>query len=329
MNRHEGRKRRFALITVVYWFLLAYLVAALAWWYIELRQQNLVMYAFKKDLLRKDMADYDLLMHRITNERDRNAAQYAGEGLMFLVLTLLGAVFVYRAARRQIRFDMMQENFLMAVTHELKTPISILRLNLETMLKFPLEEADRRRMMQQGVMETERLNELCENILLSSRLESASQHLEQQAVDLNALLQEAANTYHQRVPDRRIRIEQTDQATLAGDPLLLRLCLHNLIDNAIKYSPQNTSVTLRTEATPSGFRITVADQGPGVPDAEKEQIFGRFYRSGSESTRTTKGTGLGLYLSRKIAQAHGGSLKVRDNRPQGSIFVMEIPKHPA
>jgi signal transduction histidine kinase len=329
MNRHEGRKRRFALITFVYWFLLAYLVAALAWWYIELRQQNLEMYAFKKDLLRKDMSDYDMLMHRITNERDRNAAQYAGEGLMFLVLTLLGAVFVYRAARRQIRFDMMQENFLMAVTHELKTPISILRLNLETMLKFPLEEADRRRMMQQGVMETERLNELCENILLSSRLESASQHLEQQAVDLNALLQEAANTYHQRIPDRGIRIEQTDHATLAGDPLLLRLCLHNLIDNAIKYSPKHTSVTLRTEATPSGFRITVADQGPGVPDAEKEQIFGRFYRSGSESTRTTKGTGLGLYLSRKIAQAHGGSLKVRDNRPQGSIFVMEIPKHPA
>lgn len=329
MNRHEGRKRRFALITVVYWFLLAYLIAALAWWYIELRQQNLEMFAFKKDLLRMDMPDYDLLMDRITDERDRNAAQYAGEGLMFLVLTLLGAVFVYRAARRQIRFDMMQENFLMAVTHELKTPISILRLNLETMLKFPLEEPDRRRMMQQGVVETERLNELCENILLSSRLESASQQLEKQSVELSILLKEAADTYHQRVPSRTISIDRTEQATLAGDPLLLRLCLHNLIDNAIKYSPTDTTVSLRAEATPSGFRITVADEGIGVPDAEKEKIFGRFYRSGSEATRKAKGTGLGLYLSRKIAQAHGGTLKVRDNRPQGSIFVMEIPKHPA
>jgi two-component system sensor histidine kinase CiaH len=327
MNRHEGRKRRFALITLVYWFLLAYLVAALAWWYIELRQQNQEMYAFKKDLLRKDMPEYDLLMDRITDERKRNDAQYAGEGLMFLVLTLLGAVFVYRAARRQIRFDMMQENFLMAVTHELKTPISILRLNLETMLKFPLEEPDRRRMMQQGVMETERLNELCENILLSSRLESASQVIEHQSIELNTLIQEAADTYHQRMPARNIRIESQVQATLAGDPLLLRLCLHNLIDNAIKYSPPNTSVTLQTAATPTGFRITVADEGPGIPEGEKEKIFGRFYRSGSERTRKTKGTGLGLYLSRKIAIAHGGTLRVKDNRPQGSIFVLEIPNN--
>ena len=325
MNRHEGRKRRFALITVVYWFLLSYLVAALAWWYIELKQQNLEMYAFKRDLLRKDMADYDILMDRITDERDRNAAQYAGEGLMFLVLTLLGAVFVYRAARRQIRYDMMQENFLMAVTHELKTPISILRLNLETMLKFPLEEPDRRRMMQQGVAETERLNELCENILLSSRLESASQVIEHRPVDLNTLLQEAADTYAQRMPARRIHIGSEGTAMVTADPLLLRLCLHNLIDNAIKYSPAQSTVTLRTDPAPSGFRVTVADEGHGVPDAEKEKIFGRFYRSGTETTRKTKGTGLGLYLSRKIAQAHGGSLRVRDNRPQGSIFVMDLP----
>ena len=327
MNRHEGRKRRFALITVVYWFLLAYLVAALAWWYIELKQQNLEMYAFKRDLLRKDMADHDALMNRITDERDRNAAQYAGEGLMFLVLTLLGAVFVYRAARRQIRYDMMQENFLMAVTHELKTPISILRLNLETMLKFPLEEPDRRRMMQQGVAETERLNELCENILLSSRLESASQVIEPRPVDLNALLQETADTYAQRMPARRIHIQTSGAGTamVAADPLLLRLCLHNLIDNAIKYSPADAMVTLRTDPATTGFRITVADEGHGVADAEKEKIFGRFYRSGSETTRKTKGTGLGLYLSRKIAEAHGGSLRVRDNRPQGSIFVMDIP----
>lgn len=184
-------------------------------------------------------------------------------------------------------------------------------------------------MMQQGVAETERLNELCENILLSSRLESASQVIEHQSVDLNLLVRESADTYNQRMSDRRIRFETTEKAIISGDPLLLRLCLHNLIDNAIKYSPKNTSVTLRTEASLSGYRITVADEGPGISDTEKEKIFGRFYRSGSESTRKTKGTGLGLYLSRKIAEAHGGTLKVRDNRPQGSIFVMDIPNNPA
>jgi signal transduction histidine kinase len=75
--------------------------------------------------------------------------------------------------------------------------------------------------------------------------------------------------------------------------------------------------------------ISVADEGPGIPDTEKEKIFGRFYRSGAEATRKSKGTGLGLYLSRKIAQSHGGTLRVKDNRPKGSIFVMELPKDKA
>jgi signal transduction histidine kinase len=325
MNRHEGRKRRFALITVVYWFLLAYLVAALAWWYIELRQQNLEMFAFKRDLLRKDMPDYPVLIDRITDERDRNTAQYAGEGLMFLVLTLLGAVFVYRAARRQIRLDIMQENFLMAVTHELKTPIAILRLNLETMLKFPLGEDERRKMMLQGVSETERLNDLCENILLSSRLEAANQVIDRQPTDFSGILKETAETYRQRRPGRIIHCEVPDSAEFSADPLLIRLCLHNLTDNALRYTPADAVVTLRLEQHAGGLRICVADEGPGIPDPEKEKIFGRFYRSGEEATRKSKGTGLGLYLSRKIAQAHGGTLRVKDNRPKGSIFVMELP----
>jgi len=139
------------------------------------------------------------------------------------------------------------------------------------------------------------------------------------------LIHEAADTYHQRMPSRRIIMEGNETEKISGDPLLLRLCLYNLIDNAIKYSPADTAVILQTATTLSGIRITVADEGPGIPDTEKEKIFGRFYRAGSERTRKTKGTGLGLYLSRKIAQAHGGTLRVKDNRPQGSIFVMEIP----
>lgn len=325
MNMGGRRKRRFALITVVYWFLLSYLVAALAWWYIELRQQNLEMFAFKRELLRSDMPDQAEQLKSITDERDRNAAQYAGEGLMFLVLTLLGAVFVYRAARRQIRLDMMQENFLMAVTHELKTPISVLRLTLETMLKFPLEEEDRRQMMQQGVTETDRLNDLCENILLSSRLEAGGEVIDGRATDIGELLREAVETYRQRAPRRTIRWEAAMHPVVLADPLLIRLCLHNLLDNALKYTPADAEVCLRTEQTPTSVRITVADQGAGIPDAEKEKVFERFYRSGQEATRRTKGTGLGLYLSRKIMQAHGGSLRVRDNRPHGSIFVLDIP----
>jgi two-component system, OmpR family, sensor histidine kinase CiaH len=128
-------KRKLTIATWVYWILLCYIVAALIWWCIELMQQNDEMYLFKRNLLNYEDPNYSAKIAFLERERATNITQYLGEGLTFLVLTLLGAVFVYRAVRRQINLREQQQNFMMAVTHELKTPIAITKLNLETLLK--------------------------------------------------------------------------------------------------------------------------------------------------------------------------------------------------
>ena len=320
------RKRRLAFITVVYWFLLCYLIAALAWWFIELWQQNEEMYHFRLALLDRQDPAYESRLDAIRDQRQRNYTQYIGEGSIFLVLTLVGAVFVYRATRQQIRLNAQQQNFMMAVTHELKTPISILKLNLEMQRKHRLDEDKQRRIIDSNLQETNRLNDLCNNILLSSQLDAGGFRLNREETDLTALLRETVSDFQQRFRKRTIEWSAEEGIHAQTDPLLLRLALNNIIENALKYSTTEDPVRITLAATGSACEIRIYDQGEGIADAEKEKVFGRFYRIGTEQTRKTKGTGLGLYLTRKIIRDHGGSIHVEDNQPQGSTFVIILPK---
>ena len=108
--------------------------------------------------------------------------------------------------------------------------------------------------------------------------------------------------------------------------LMMRLAMNNLVDNALKYAPEDRPIQIRLAAENGHAEFAVQDEGPGIPDAEKSRIFERFYRIGEDSRRATKGTGLGLYLTRKIVEDHQGSIFVRDNLPQGSTFVIRLER---
>lgn len=144
----EGKvRRRLMIATGVYWFLLVYIVSALIWWFIVLEKQNNEMAALKLEQLGKagNQPGYDVKYKAIYSEQTRNATKYLLEGVTFLVVILIGAVFVYRAVRRQIKMQQQQQNFMMAITHELKTPIAVAQLNLETLLKYQLDEGKGKR----------------------------------------------------------------------------------------------------------------------------------------------------------------------------------------
>jgi signal transduction histidine kinase len=111
---------------------------------------------------------------------------------------------------------------------------------------------------------------------------------------------------------------------ILADPFLLPLLFNNLIENAIKYSPANKPVHVLLQQINNSIRFIVMDEGVGIPETEKAKIFQKFYRSGNESNRKTKGTGLGLYLSEKIAEDHNTTIKVTENYPQGSIFTVDF-----
>ncbi len=317
---HKTKKIR--LIFIVYWFLLTYIIAALVWWFIALNRQNQQMAEFEISKLKKDDPDYAYQLNGIIDITGRKNAQYIGEGSIFLLLILAGAFFIYRAVRRQFKSALQQQNFMMAITHELKTPIAITKLNLETLQKRKLEETQQQRLIQNTIQEANRLNALCNNMLLASQMESGANAITKEEINLSALVQDCADEFVIRFPQRNIESFIQEDVVVNGDVLLLQMAVNNLIDNAIKYSPKDAAVKVILKPDGKNINLTISDEGKGIEDTEKKKVFDKFYRIGNKATKEAKGTGLGLYLTKKIAKQHNARLIVTDNKPTGSNFTI-------
>ncbi len=315
-----------ALVSIVYWVLLLYMVAALFWWFIALDKQNKTISDIRISELTMSDPRYAEKKSVIEESRKRKTAQYIGEGSTFLALILVGAVFVYRATRRQIRMAQQQQNFMMAVTHELKTPIAVTQLNLETLRKRKLDEEKQQKLINNTLQEANRLNTLCNNILLASQLDAGNYHTNKEELNFTDLVQGCIDDFQNRFPQKPL-IELVEEGIyLNGESLLLQMLVNNLIDNARKYSPKESAITVSLFEEGNAIVFTVSDEGQGVSPAEKQRIFQKFYRGGDENTRKTKGTGLGLYLCRKIAESHKAYISVTDNMPTGSSFTVRFEK---
>jgi signal transduction histidine kinase len=194
-------KKRIRLATTIYWLLLFYIVAALIWWFISLEKQNRQMADFKIKQLNAltqpaiNPAFYSTSLDVIEREHERNLIKYISEGSTFLLLILIGAGFVYRSVRKQFLLQQQQQNFMMAVTHELKTPISVARLNLETIQKYNLDPEKQKKLIRMTLDETERLNMLTSNILISSQLEADDYRISQEELDLSDLFKDCIRNF--------------------------------------------------------------------------------------------------------------------------------------
>jgi signal transduction histidine kinase len=319
----------FRFINYIYWFLLLYLLAALAWWYIELVQQNELMYSMQKNqILQSQIATPNISLNSIEDERLRNSKQYVGEGLTFLIITILGAVFVYGVVRRQLHLHLQQRNFMLAVTHELKTPIAVTKLSLETLKRHNLEELKKEEILNNAINETDRLNSLCNNILLSAQLDSGGYKMSKHDFDFTAMASAAVNEFKKRYPKRSFEFDIPPEIFYYGEEFLIRLVINNLLENAVKYTPADKPIVVSIEQNDKqkSLVLKVADLGQGIPENEKLKVFEKFYRIGDEMKRLTKGTGLGLFLSKKIIEDHHGHMKVENNMPTGSVFIVRLPK---
>ena len=317
--------RKLTAVKVVYWALLIYMIAALLWWFIALVKQNDTLVAVQLQQITGTQAQPTVpkqTVEQLLKMQSRKRVQYIAEGLTFLALILVGAVYVYRATRRQIRASEQQQNFMMAVTHEFKTPIAVTQLNLETLQKRKLDPAQQDKMIASTLQEANRLNMLCDNILLASQLDGKDYQEARTEINFSDLLEGCIDTFKQHYPTRHV-IEQIEPTLyLDGETLLLQMLVNNLLENAHKYAPQNTEIKVILAQQGKHIKLQVIDSGKGIPDSEKLKIFEKFYRIGSEATRNTKGTGLGLYLCKKIAKNHNANISVTDSKPQGSNFVV-------
>lgn len=281
---------KLAFVTFVYWFLLLYMIAALAWWFIALEKQNGILAEIRISEIYKDDPEYINKLARIEELRKRKTAQYVGEGLTFLALILVGAVYVYRATRRQLKFSAHQQNFMMAITHELKTPIAVAQLNLETLQRRKLEEEKQQKLIANTLQEANRLNALCNNILFTSQLDAGGYKVNFQQINLTDIAETSVDDCKSRFPEREITDSIEENIFIEGDPFLLQMLLNNLLENAIKYAPKNLPIHVTLVRSANKICLAIADLGPGIEDREKKSIFDKFYRSGSENTRKAQGT---------------------------------------
>jgi signal transduction histidine kinase len=315
-----------------------YMLLAFGWWAYHLWTENDRLFdaeqrAIRSELLRRgEPAGHDgpafvqqAEYQRAERQWRKSRRMVVAEGLFITACLLFGLWRINRSASREVELARQRRNFLLSITHELKSPIASMRLIFDTLRKHQLQPQQREMLLGNGLKDAARLQNLVEDLLLAARLEDNWQPLPE-PVELAPLVREIARSLQVRFPAAQFQMDipaqlppvQLDKAGLAA-------IVQNLLENALKYSPEASPVLFKAEKLPSGkLRMLVADQGHGVPDAEKSAIFEKFYRLGSEETRQTTGTGLGLYIVRRVALAHGGTVQVGDNQPKGTVFTVEI-----
>lgn len=314
------------VITGVYVFVLSYTVLQLVWWGVLLHQQSRQIARYEtQELVHRvhelnQPAEFMTEMQRLHKEERMRTFKYVGEGTIFLILILAGAVLVYRSVWKQMRLSRQQQNFMMAVTHELKSPIAAAKLNLETLRKHKLDEEKQLKLLNNTIRETNRLDQLCNNILLASQFEHQKYELFLEFTDLSRLLSTGIEELQSRIASHPIRADIFPHVWLQADKFMIQLMLNNLVENAVKYAPKGTEITVRLRPTEEGLKLTVSDEGEGIAPEERNKIFLKFYRIGNENTRKSKGSGLGLYLTRRIVEQHRGTIEVKDNQPKGTTF---------
>ncbi|GAC1592468.1 MAG: HAMP domain-containing sensor histidine kinase [Ginsengibacter sp.] len=307
--------KKLRTIIIIYWILLAYIIAALFYWFLLLNKQNATLTQFRINQV--SVSSHDSL-RSVAYDKHRKEIQYIAEGLTFLLLIIAGAVFVYRAVRRQLKMSQLQHNFMIALTHELKTPIAVTKLNLETLKKRVLPADVQQKLIGNTLQEANRLNDLCSNMLLASQFEAGGYNFLFELNNISEIVSQTVNEFSIRFPDRLFTPDIQKDIYLSCDKLLFQIALNNLLDNAVKYS--TTEIRIALDRNHNKIILSVMDSGVGIPDIEKYKVFQKFYRIGNRHTKEAKGTGLGLYLTKTIVNQNKGKIEILDNNPSGCIF---------
>lgn len=263
----------------------------------------------------------------IKSDRDIQRWMILGEGSVFLLLLLFGSWRIKSSFQKELSLARQKNNFLLSITHELKSPLASIRLGLETLIKR-LNAAEKfQRIMHNSLQDVDRLSNLVDNILLAARMENNSYPFQWEELNLSKLAQNAVSSIKETMGEKgNFNSEIAENIYCKSDRMAFNAVLINLLENAVKYSPAGSPVSLTLREDQSNILIEVADEGIGIPENEKSEIFKKFYRIGNEETRNTKGTGLGLYIVQNIVQQMKGKIEVTDNEGKGSVFKVKFPK---
>lgn len=320
------------------YFVIAYMLLAFAWWSVLLFEKNRDAFKawnkYQRVLMVAEGKVSSDAEYRQTAEYQELASDYKtqewmimGEALFFVLSLVTGIWLINRGYHKEVMAARQRRNFLLSITHELKSPIASIKLVLETLIRrktLKLEQAEK--LHQSALKEVDRLHTLVNDLLLSARLET-SYTLNIEKINLKKLIDELCSKMLMEQPSLQVSFRTNlDEAMLNGDKTGLTSVVLNLMENAAKYSGDEKIIDVTLENTSDSWIVKIADQGIGISEIEKKNIFEKFYRVGNEDTRKTKGTGLGLYIVDQIVKAHKGHIEVLDNEPRGTVFVVSLPK---
>jgi two-component system phosphate regulon sensor histidine kinase PhoR len=245
-----------------------------------------------------------------------------------------GAVLVLHDVTDLRRADRIRRDFVANVSHELRTPLTAVRGYVEALLDGSAEPGDTKRFLEIIVRHTLRMERMVRDLLRLARIEAGQEPIEQVACSVGALFTGAEAELAPVVAARGQRLEHridTDAATVVGDPAKLQDALRNLIENAVRYAPEGSRITLAADRRGKEIALSVADEGPGIPESELSRVFERFYRvdkARSRSGSDSAGTGLGLAIVKHLVELHGGRVIAANAREGGAVFTIFLPAAP-
>ena len=256
-------------------------------------------------------------------DRERLAQQkiWVYQSILLLFLVGLGIYGVLSSLDRIYKLNKQQNNFLLSVTHEFKTPIAAIRLMLETSKHPKIEITKQSELVDRSIQSTYRLEELAENMLTAMQIESNAYSYNLETVNWSELIR---NSIQNQSINGEIRAEIANRISVQGDDFILRMVINNLIENAFKYSGNNPiEVSLKQEG--KWKVLSIKDQGIGIRKKDLKNIFKKFYRVQDEETRIAKGTGLGLFIVKQAIEKHQGRVEVVSEINKGTEFKIFLP----
>jgi signal transduction histidine kinase len=322
---------------ILFYLMIGYVIASYLWWMVLLLQKNTETYEERLHALveryehaglepsrMKDSGEYNDIVSRYEAQR----SMVIGEGMVFLFIIVIIGWQLLRGFNKEIELNRSQRNFLLSITHELRSPIASVKLSMQTLeRKRDLPVDTTTRLLNNALTDVDRLHTLVENLLLSAKIESDAFETHNEPIDLSALVKDTSTKLSDTLGrDREFQLDIQPGLLVSGDYNALVSVVNNLVENAIKYSPLESPIRLTLQEKGAEIMLAIADEGYGIPDVERRKIFRKFYRVGNEDTRRAKGTGLGLYIVDHIVALHSGRIEVHTNAPKGTVFEIKLPK---
>jgi len=316
----------------IFYFLVIYVFASSIWWMYLLINKNHKLYDEKianyhlqnpEASLQKENT---LLIEEFTDNKDRQNMMIVGEGLVFMLLLALGSLTIRSYINKEISLNRQQRNFLLSITHELKSPLTGIQISIETIKDRILDREKQHRLLNNAMHDVNRLKELVDNLLMAAKIERQALQFSNNPVDISELLQSLSYRYNEiNRNQRNFKLNVSKGLIVRGDLTAFTSVFINLLDNAIKYSKKESTIYIDAVLNNQTVHISITDEGIGIPKKEQHKIFDKFYRIGSEDTRKSIGTGLGLFIVKELVEINKGKIDYQPNLPQGSIFSLVFP----